>query len=812
MLLFYLLLYLIVRNGQRIIDRQDLERSQADRELRIAATAFESQDGMIVADLNNVILRVNSAFTRMTGYGAEEAIGNTPALLKSGRHGSEFYRSMWDAVKREGYWQGEIWHRRKDGSEYPAWLSVSGVSASDAQVTHYVAAFNDISARVHAEQALRESDERFRATFEQASVGIAHVDPGGRWLRVNRKLCDITGYSREELLERSIQELTHPDDLALDLHLGNQLLAGEIANYAMQKRYLRKGGGIAWVSLTIALVRKVSGEPDYFISVTEDITARRQTEEALRESELRFRDLVESIVGIVWEADASTFCFSYVSNYAERLLGYAAQDWLQPGFWASHIHADDRDHAVEFCAACTGRLEDHELEYRFIAQDGRVVWLRDIVKVVEQGGKPRWLRGLMVDVTAGKLAEATRASLEAQLRESQKMEAIGTLAGGIAHDFNNIVATILGNAELARQDVKDTNPRALESLDEIYKAGARARDVVRQILSFSRRQPTERKATTLAPIIEESVRLLRAVLPARLIVEVRCAPDVPVVLADATQVQQVVLNLATNALQAMRGRAGRIDIRLDTVMLDPVIAEKYPALHAMLAGSAIRAVRLAVSDDGPGMDVETLGRIFEPFFTTKPAGEGTGLGLSVVHGIAQAHDGAIVAESTFGKGATFTLYLPAIGAHVSAPSAAERIAVPPVPSHPDGGRRILYIDDDESLVFLVTRMLERRGYGIGGYVNQDEALAFLTAHSALVDLVVTDYNMPGKSGLEVARAVREIRADLPVAVVSGFIDEELRGQARAAGVRELILKADGAEDLCDAFMRLVNARNVAVAG
>ncbi|MBL0124383.1 MAG: response regulator [Betaproteobacteria bacterium] len=404
-------------------------------------------------------------------------------------------------------------------------------------------------------------------------------------------------------------------------------------------------------------------------------------------------------------------------------------------------------------------------------------------------------------------AEAARAFLETQLRESQKMEAIGTLAGGIAHDFNNILATILGNVELARQDMSASS-LALESLAEIRKAGSRARDLVQQILSFSRRQPTERKPIALAPVIEESVQLLRSTLPARIEVDVHCDADLPTVLADATQIQQVLINLCTNAMHAIGERPGRIGIRLDALMLDNTLMQAHPALHALCARQPCHAVRLAVSDDGCGMDAAMLERIFEPFYTTRQVDEGTGLGLSVVHGIVQTHEGAIIVESQPGKGSTFTVYLPAT---VAAEQPLPKMQMPEVSAPASiaadahGGKHILYLDDDESLVFLVSRLLERSGHRISGHTDQREALDALRADPNAFDLVVTDYNMPGMSGLDVARAVRTIRADLPVAIASGFIDETLQSQAEGAGVRELIFKANAVEELCEAFARLAQA-------
>ena len=270
------------------------------------------------------------------------------------------------------------------------------------------------------------------------------------------------------------------------------------------------------------------------------------------------------------------------------------------------------------------------------------------------------------DVTERNRADAKRGQLEEQLRESQKMETIGTLAGGIAHDFNNIIASILGNTELAREDAAN-NPLVLESVDEIRKAGNRARKLVQQILTFSRRQVTDRKPIALAPVIEESVQLLRATLPRRVALEVHCAAGVPPVLADTTQIEQVLINLATNAWHAMHNESGCIQFRLDTILLDAALAGALPELSVMHAQHPGLIVRLTVSDDGAGMDEATRAKIFEPFFTTKPVNEGTGLGLSVVFGIMTTHEGAITVDSTPGEGTSFTLYLPVAPGGTTAP-------------------------------------------------------------------------------------------------------------------------------------------------
>jgi signal transduction histidine kinase/CheY-like chemotaxis protein len=401
------------------------------------------------------------------------------------------------------------------------------------------------------------------------------------------------------------------------------------------------------------------------------------------------------------------------------------------------------------------------------------------------------------------LADAARAALEAQLRESQKMEAIGTLAGGIAHDFNNVLSTILGNAEMARNDSAGL-PRVQESLHEIHRAGSRARDLVQQILAFSRRQPTNRQPTDLAKVVTESVRLLRATLPARLTLRVHSEPLLPLVLADATQILQVVLNLVTNAMQAMSAGAGNIRIELDAVTLDAALVDSQPALRDLYQARPRRVVRLSVSDDGPGMDAATLSRVFEPFFTTKPVNEGTGLGLSVVHGIVRGHDGVIVTESRPGEGTRFSIYFPALEAAPSTPESEVQpeLSHAPVPD-PGQGPRLLHIDDDPMPLFMYKRFFARHGYRVTTCADPKAAIEALRADPAAFDVVLTDYIMPGLSGLDVARAVRGIRADLPVAVLSGLIDATLREHSAEIGVSALISKSDPVESVLQSVHRLV---------
>ena len=399
------------------------------------------------------------------------------------------------------------------------------------------------------------------------------------------------------------------------------------------------------------------------------------------------------------------------------------------------------------------------------------------------------------DLTGRKKAEAHRAVLEAQLRESQKMQAMGTLAGGIAHDFNNILSAILGNVELAKGDLP-AGSTALVSLDEIGKAGRRARDLVRQILTFSRNEPTQREPVSLSAVVHETERLLRVTLPPGIELRLDLAAELPPVMADATQVEQALLNLCTNAIHAIGDTRGAVTVRLDLAHPDQRTCERLG-----LAPGTYEA--LTVSDTGSGIDSATLQRIFEPFFTTKVVGQGTGLGLAVVHGVMRTHQGATDVRSTPGEGSTFTLYFPAAVAADGTPSGRAERRVVAAPAAEGNGRHVMYVDDDKALVFLVERLLRRRGFRVTGYSDPREAETALRADPHAFDLLVTDYNMPGYSGLDLAREARLIRADLPVALASGYVTAEIEKAAFQEGARALIHKPNDVEELCATVQRLV---------
>ncbi|HUF21434.1 MAG TPA: response regulator [Burkholderiales bacterium] len=639
-----------------------------------------------------------------------------------------------------------------------------------------------------AHHALEASRARYFDLFDMAPAGYVTLNESGVILEANLTIASLLGVARGALIQKHLGRFVVRDD-ADRFYLRCKETFSNGSPQSFELDMLRTDGPpfTAWIDASLARGDDATALCRLVIS---DISDRKATEEALRRSQrlLQTAGRIAQVGGwairlpqdeLLW-SDETFPIFDYPRGNAPSLA--EALSLCVPA---------SREIVSAALLACGRDGTPFDCELEIVTPKRRRLCVRAIgLPVRDAAGNIAGIEGAVQDITVNRDGEQTRTALEAQLRESQKMEAIGTLAGGIAHDFNNILGIILGNIELARQD-SAANRKALVSLEEIEKAGSRARDLVQQILSFSRRQPVTRRVMSLPPVVEETVRLLRAALPGGPRIEYRVASDTPSVAADPTQVQQVLVNLGTNAAQAMEGRAGVIDIRVDGIRLDRALTHRGPRLPPG------RYAHITVGDSGCGMDAATLRRIFEPFFTTKSPGEGTGLGLAVAHGIMQAHHGAIDVHSEPGKGSRFELYFPVAGVLTEVSVAIEAASA----ASEGGGRHVLYIEDDDSQRFLMKRLLERWGYRVSAFAEQRSALDALHTGER-IDLMITDFNMPGMSGLEVARAALEVRPDLPVILVSGYITDAVRTAATAAGASEVLPKPLDMEELRDTMQRL----------
>jgi PAS domain S-box-containing protein len=500
-----------------------------------------------------------------------------------------------------------------------------------------------------------------------------------------------------------------------------------------------------------------------FVTSAQTILEKRQAEEALKEAEQRYRELVEGLDAIVWEADAQTWQFTFVSKRAEAILGYPVNQWLsEPNFWIDHIHPDDRNEAVSFCQLYTQKGRDHEFEYRMIAADGSVVWLRDVVTVECAEGKPVRLKGVMIDITPLKKAEEEKEKIQAQLLQAQKMEAIGRLAGGVAHDFNNLLTTIQGYTDLIMMKIDEMNP-LYKDLEQIHLAAVRAGSLTRQLLLFSRRQPMELVPLDINKTIDDLLKMLSRLIGEDITISTDMEPDLWTVRADAGNIEQVIMNLAVNARDAMP-KGGRLIIRTENVIMDEehckVIPEARPG----------KFVCLSIEDTGVGMDKEIIQRIFEPFFSTKEAGKGTGLGLSVVYGIVKQHKGWINVYSEPGQGSIFKVYLPAFSIKLKSET-KKTISIQELQGR---GERILLVEDEEGVRELATKVLYENGYVVFEAANAKEAMDIFDREKGEFHLVFCDEVLPDKSGLQLIDQLLSRKPELRILLSSGYTDQKLQ--------------------------------------
>jgi PAS domain S-box-containing protein len=632
------------------------------------------------------------------------------------------------------------------------------------------------------EAVLRESEEMFAKAFHSSPIGNILIRRNDHIIvEVNDAFLKAVGYGRDELIGREAR-IIHYMPRGLMLAATQAAFAAGRGVEGIELRFVRKDGSIGHCVRSNHPIR--IGSVDYGLGTLIDITERKQIEQSLRDSQARLQAALEGggMGTWIWDIQKNE---AWWDDAAVRLFGRtpAAKNVFPREQALSFIHPEDRAHAAAALGEAVTTGCTASTEFRSARPDGRLQWLLSRGHAMyDDTGQLVSLAGVFIDVTERKRAEEART-------HSQKMEALGTLAGGIAHDFNNILLAITGNARLALADLQPQHPVAA-SLTEIEKAGGRAADLVRRILVFSRQQEARREINTLPAIIEEALKLIRPTLSPLIEIRVALSPDTPAVAAESVQIHQVMMNLATNAAYAIGQNKGLIEVRLDPVIINSQSDDCYPGL------SPGRYARLTVSDSGSGMDQATAERIFDPFFTTKPPGQGTGLGLPVVHGIVKSHGGTINVYTHPGKGTTFRLYFPA----AEVPAAV--VEKPIVSTSPGNAEHILYVDDEEPLVVLASRMLQRLGYASTVCTDPQQALDTFCTAPHTFNAVVTDLSMRGMSGFELAGKLREIRPDVPILMTSGYMRMEDRERAAQLGIHELITKPNSMEDLGQALARV----------
>jgi PAS domain S-box-containing protein len=682
-------------------------------------------------------------------------------------------------------------------SEAPEKLAPT--SATDVQKVVHELSVRQIELEIQDEELrrsreeLEESRSVYADLYDFAPVGYLTFDQTGIVIRANLTACGLLGVERSLLLKRPLNLFLDPESQD-PFYLHKQKVLETTTTQSCQLVVKRRDGTLFDAQL-VSIVVQVNGQPAVR-SILTDITERR-AEEARRRYELLFQNsrdivlLVRRSDGRILEANtAATSAYGYcrdellnlsIDDLRVKGTGRMTADQLAQAdaggilFETIHRRKDGSTFPVEVSSqgatvAGTQVMISviRDIAQRKQAEEALRKARDDLEKRVEE-------RTAELQKAYDRLTEETeeRQRVEAQLRQAQKMEALGTLAGGVAHDFNNMLAVIIGFSEIATETLPEDS-EVHHQLQKILQAGMRGRDLVKQMLAFTRKTEQEKKPVLLSTIVKESVKLLRASLPQTISIKTRVKTESSLILADPVQIEQILVNLCTNAAHAMQEKGGTLDIELSGYSASP--SSENP--HGMRPGLYMK---LTVKDTGTGISPDIRDRIFDPFFTTKKLGEGTGLGLSVVHGIVKQSSGYITVESGPDKGSTFTIYFPQVMGELKTDTVSDDVL-------PTGCERILFVDDEEALVEMGEGLLTKLGYNVTCRLNSGQALALFRLDPSKFDLVMTDQTMPEMTGVEFAKEILAIRADMPIVMCTGFSHQVDADAAKKAGIKAFAMK------------------------
>ncbi len=627
------------------------------------------------------------------------------------------------------------------------------------------------------QQTLQQQEKHFRSLIENATDLILVLDHEGKFEYLSPSVERIVGFKPDELVGQDALSRIHDDDLERTKGILHEA-AENLGNvYEADYRYRHKDGTWRHMSSTGRGILEADGTVRIVVN-TRDRTEAFSIEQALQESERRFRQLAENLPVVFWIVSNDWKEVYYVSPAYSEIWGADPESlYRHPSSWLDMVHEEDLDQVTAAISEKIGSGYTGVVlpEYRIIRPDGFIRWIQARASPVrdEQGDIYR-LAVIAQDITKRREAEKERENFQKMLMQAQKMEAIGTLAAGIAHDFNNILSIILGYTELTRLKLPK-NSKNYKSLSEVLDGAIRAKGLVNQILAFGRESEGIQETVDLGTIVNEVMKLIRATIPATIEIQINLAGDAGPVFADPVQMHQVLMNLCTNAYQAMSEKGGVLSVSLESVHVDEKLASSHDGLEIN------DYIRLNISDTGVGMDSVTMSRIFDPFFTTRKHEQGTGLGMSVVHGIVKSHDGAILVESEPGKGTTVIIYLPeAKGDSI--------LGIAKIEGVPRGSESILLVDDEPALAAMGEQILQSLGYSVTSFSSSLDAIEDFRKKPDQYDLVITDQTMPGMTGVELAREIRALRKNMPIILCSGFNDFVNEEHALQLGVSAYLRK------------------------
>jgi PAS domain S-box-containing protein len=712
----------------------------------LQAVTEGTTDAIFVKDLNGRYLMINSAGARILRRRVQDIVGKDDAELfppAMARHIKEADQGIIHSGKTRTFEEAGI-----AGDAERIYLSTKGpYRDARGRIIGLLGIARDITDHNRAER-------KFRSLVQNSSDLIMTIDAGGILRYVSPSVERILGARGEELRAQTIFSYVHPDDRDRFRSFFARILRQP--GLCNEEGYRLRHSDGSWVELWVVGTNLLHDSSVQGIVVNcRDVSAQTQAEKARVEAETRYRTLVEQLATVTYIARLGLHGeWLYVSPQIQTILGFSPSEWLaDPGLWISRVHPEDRP-IVEAAEEGTLSAKPFRAEYRMFRRDGSVIWVNDTAAVVADNDGGALLHGIIVDVSE-------RKHLETQLRQAQKMQAVGRLAGGIAHDFNNLLTVIMGYAQSLLERRNPSEDAVHRSAEHIRSAADRAAVLTRQLLAFGRRQMLDPRVLNLNSVISEMDKIVRRLIRENIEIITRTGAGLGSVKADPAQIEQVILNLIINARDAMP-EGGVLTIETANVDFEQGYADENIQMRPG------RYVMLAVSDTGTGMDAETQARIFEPFFTTKETGKGTGLGLSTVYGIVEQSGGYIWVYSEPGHGSTFKSYLPRVD------QPAQAVLRPTIESSAAGGtERILLVEDDRMVRELAQSILSTCGYSVLAPERVDDVESVCRHYPGRVDLLLTDVVMPGISGRDLASRMTSLRPDMKVLYMSGYTDDAI---------------------------------------